>query len=278
MQSKDNTPIRLDVRRIVQDKAPDVYRRIPGFVFNWLESKIHQQELNEIFRLNADKMGVDFVSGALNYLNVRAEAVGLDNLPTNQRFVFACNHPLGGLDGLCLSLLLGKRYEGQISFLVNDLLYHIPNLRSIFIPVNKYGMQSRQTHKMIDDAFRSQRQVITFPAGLCSRRINGKVQDLAWGKMFVQKAVEHQRDVVPIHFEGENSCFFYRLANLRKWLGIGFNFEMLYLPDEMFRNSNRTFRVHFGRPISWEQFHPAKTWTEWAAEVRKASYALQQGK
>ena len=42
------------------------------------------------------------------------------------------------------------------------------------------------------------------------------------------KSVEAHRDVVPIHFEGRNSNFFYNLANFCKMLGIKFNIAMLY--------------------------------------------------
>ena len=113
-----------------------------------------------------------------------------------------------------------------------------------------------------------------FPAGLCSRRNHGIIRDLEWKKTFITKSVETQRDIVPIHFGGQNSDFFYRLANICKWLGIKFNLAMLYLPDEMYKNTGKTFTVKIGKPIPWQTFDKSKTATEWAAYVKNIVYKL----
>jgi hypothetical protein len=94
-------------------------------------------------------------------------------------------------------------------------------------------------------------------------------------KNFIIKAVEFERDVIPVHFEGRNSRFFYNLANLRKASGIKFNFELVYLPDEMYKNSNQTFTITFGKPIPYETFDKSKTPSEWARTVKEVVYALR---
>jgi putative hemolysin len=270
-----NELFQIDLDRIIATKVPGVYPKIPKFVIRWLENKIHQSELNEILRLNEAKYGVDFMQGAVDYFGLQFRVEGLDLLPLDKPMIFASNHPLGGLDGICLSAIVGRRYEHKIKYLVNDLLFFIENLKPIFIPINKYGLQSRETGRMVAEAFASDNQIVTFPAGLCSRKVGGQISDLEWGKMFVQKAVEYRRDVVPVYFEAQNSNFFYRLANIRKWLGIKFNFEMLYLPDEMFKNKGKTFTVRFGQPIPWQTFDKSKTIRQWTEYVRSASYQLK---
>lgn len=55
---------------------------------------------------------------------------------------------------------------------------------------------------------------------------------LSGKRTFITKAVQYKRDVVPVYFEGRNSNFFYALANVRKFLKIKFNIEMMYLPDK----------------------------------------------
>ncbi|OJU45275.1 MAG: glycerol acyltransferase [Bacteroidales bacterium 45-6] len=268
-------PFQIDLDQIIQSKIPRIYPKIPQFLFRYLKRKIHQAELNEILRLNHGKYGVDFMRGAVDYFGLKFEISGLDALPLDKPMVFVSNHPLGGLDGICLSAIIGEKYNHNIKYLVNDLLYYIENLKPIFIPINKYGMQNRTTSQMINEAFASGDQVITFPAGLCSRKIEGEIVDLPWGKMFIQKAVEFKRDVVPVYFDAQNSNFFYRLASIRKKMGIKFNFEMLYLPDEMFRNKGKTFRIRFGRPIPWETFDKSRSAKEWTGYVRNLSYQLK---
>ena len=113
-----------------------------------------------------------------------------------------------------------------------------------------------------------------FPAGLCSRKQNGVIKDLEWKKTFISKSVEYQRDVVPMHFEGRNSEFFYRLANWSKALGIKFNIAMLYLADEMFKNRHKTFTITIGKPIPWQTFDKSRTPAQWAEYVKDIVYNL----
>ena len=100
------------------------------------------------------------------------------------------------------------------------------------------------------------------------------IRDLEWKKTFITKSIQSQRDIVPIHFEGENSKFFYRLANIGKFLGLKFNIARLYLSDEMFKNRNKKFKVTIGKPIPWQTFDKSKTATEWAQYVQDAVYTL----
>ena len=95
-----------------------------------------------------------------------------------------------------------------------------------------------------------------------------------WKKTFITKSVQNQRDVVPIHFGGQNSNFFYRLANICKRLGIKFNIAMLFLADEMFKNTHQTFTVKIGKPIPWQTFDRTKTPMEWALFVEDTVYKL----
>jgi putative hemolysin len=87
--------------------------------------------------------------------------------------------------------------------------------------------------------------------------------------------VETHRDIVPIHFDGRNSEKFYRIANICKLFRLKFNFAMLFLADEMFKNTGKTFHVTIGKPIAWQTFDKSKKPAEWAEEVRKKVYSIQ---
>ena len=267
--------IQINIREIVREKAPNTFRKIPDFVFRYLERTIHQNEINDILIRFHDLQGVDFMNALVEYFGVKLTVSGLEQIPTSGRYIFASNHPLGGLDGICLSSLLGNHFNGNIRYLVNDLLLYLPNLQSIFVPINKHGAQSRENVRKIDEAYASDNQIITFPAGLCSRKVDGGIRDLDWKKSFIQKAVETQRDIVPVYFDGRNSMFFYRFANLRKMLGIRLNIEMIYLPDEMFRAKGRSFRIVFGRPIPYDTFVRPLTPSAWAMWVKNQVYELK---
>ena len=264
----------LDLDKVLQEKAPGIYNKTPRFVIDYLKRKIHLDELNEILTIYADKYGVDFMEAVVGYFNLHLDVAGLENISTDGRYIFASNHPLGGLDGICLSAAIGKRFDKQIKYVVNDVLYFIKNLQPIFLPVNKYGKQSRENTATINEAYNSDDQIITFPAGICSRRIKGKIYDLPWQKNFIQKAIESKRDVVPVHFNGKNSNFFYRFANIRKRLGIKFNVELIFLPDEMFKNKGETFSITIGEPIPYTHFDSTKNAKQWGEYVKERSYSL----
>lgn len=267
----------IDVKQVLQQKAPSAARKIPAFLVNYLIRTIHQDELNDILTRYHDKEGVAFMQELIGYFDLTLELVNEENIPSDAgRYIFASNHPLGGLDGICLSAVIGARYDGKIRYLVNDLLLYLSNLKSIFVPVNKHGSQGKENARLIEEAYASDNQIVTFPAGLCSRKQGGVIQDTEWKKSFIQKAVQYQRDIVPVYFEGHNSGFFYRLANIRKSLGIKMNYEMIYLPDEMFRCKHSTFRIHFGKPIPWQTFDNSRKPAEWAAGIKDIVYNLKK--
>ena len=268
-------PFQLDLDKTIETKAPKIYKKIPRFVLNYLKRKIHLDELNDILKRYSDKQGVDFCESCVGYFDLKLEVNGLDQIPDEGKFIFASNHPLGGLDGICLSAIVGNKYNKKINYLVNDILLMIKNLQNIFIPINKHGSQSRKAAMLTDEAYASDNQIITFPAGLCSRKRKGVIMDTDWKKSFIQKSIEFQRDVVPVHFSARNSNFFYRFANIRKRLGIKFNIEMLFLPDEMFKNKGETFIITFGKPIPYFTFDKSKSAVQWAEYVKEEVYKLE---
>lgn len=272
-----NSAFRIDLDSILQAKAPKYYKKIPKFLVSYLKRTVHQDEINGILERNKDVEGVEFMQALVDkefHIDIRVR--GEENIPQTGRFTFAANHPLGGLDGICLSAFLGRKFDGKIKYLVNDVLYYLEPLRPIFVPINKYGSQAKGSAKAINDAYASENQIITFPAGLCSRKQNGKICDLEWMKNFIVKSVENERDVIPVHFSGRNSNFFYNFTNVRKALGMKFNIELIYLPDEMFKNSNKTFTVTFGKPIARQTFDKSKTPAQWAQYVKDVVYGMAE--
>ncbi len=271
----NDEPMVIDVDALVRLRMPRYYRFIPRLATRCLERIIHQRELNDILERMCGHDGVGAADEALRYLGITTEVVGADAVPATGRFIFVSNHPLGGLDGLSLISYLGKRYNGNIRFLVNDLLMAVKPLQPVFLPVNKYGRQSRARAEEIEAQYMGDNQMATFPAGLCSRMdSSGNVHDLQWQKFVVTHAIRTHRHIVPMYFDGTNSRFFYRMAQWRKRLGIKFNAEMILLPGEMFKSSGKNFRIYMGQPIPWtslDAHHPLDE----AQRLAEICYALK---
>lgn len=272
--------MQLDIRDILNKRIPQKKRHwIPPFLISGVEKLIHQKELNEILRATLPSEGSEFSRRVLNYLDISLEVKGLDNLKNGARYMFASNHPLGGLDGMALISVLGEKYGDQgIRFLVNDMLMNVDPLKGIFLPINKFGRQGRNNTQKINEEMASDKQMFQFPAGLCSRlHDNGEIADLEWQKSFVAKAIEYKRDIVPVYFEGENSKKFYKTARWRKKLGINFNIEQILLPSELCKAKGSHYKIIFGPPVSWESLKESgKSNKELASELRSLSYSLKK--
>lgn len=264
----------IDVDRVLRSKNPSLAKAIPRFLTNYIKRVIHQDEINVFLTTYSQLRDAQLVEAFLRHFEIRYKVFGKENLPEKGRFIFVSNHPLGGLDGVVFINEMSKVYH-DIKFPVNDILTYIGNLSGIFLPVNKHGGQAKEAAKRIEEAYASDSQILYFPAGLCSRKRKGVIRDLEWHKSFVVKAVQHRRDVIPAYFSGRNSDFFYNLANLRKLLGIKANIEMLYLPDEMFRQKDKEIQFVFGKPIPWQTFDRSKSPPEWAEWVKSISYSLK---
>lgn len=250
---------------------------MPRFVVRGLERIICQDKLNALLENNFPLRGADFCEGVLCDLDVHLKIEGEENLPADPRVIVAANHPLGGLDGMSMISWLTRHYSMPVHFVVNDLLMAVEPLTDSFVPVNKHGRQSRGTCQSLDAILEGNDPVVVYPAGLCSRlQDNGKIEDLAWNKMFIAKAIESRRDIVPVHFEGRNSSLFYRVARWRVKLGIKFNIEMALLPREVFRAAGSTFTIRCGKPIPWQSLRGGKEAVAQAEEVKNTVYSLAQ--
>ncbi len=273
MKHEENKVVQINIGDIIKSKSERLYKILPRFIINYIRRIIHEDEVNDILRRYHGQDGVSFANGLMKEFNVTFNVHHEEKIPATGKLIIACNHPLGGFDGLALISLI-SRYRKDIKFPVNDFLMHVPNLQDIFIPINKVGNNSIELARQFDEIFNSENVILYFPAGICSRRINGIIQDVKWKKTFVNKAKEFHRDILPIYFSGRNSNFFYNLANLRKRIGIKANIEMAYLANEFFNQRDSSYDIYIGDLIQHESITSDKSDYEWAQEIRKYVYSL----
>ncbi|MCM1110132.1 MAG: 1-acyl-sn-glycerol-3-phosphate acyltransferase [Clostridium sp.] len=258
-------------------------RWIPGFLIRGLERFIRQERLNQLLHNSYPHRGCRFCESVLKEMNVTYDVVHPERLPepgADSRVIFVSNHPLGGLDGLILSDMIGHACATEdIRFVVNDLLAAVEPLTDIFVPVNKHGRQGREAVSRLEQSFEGDAPVVMFPAGLVSRLgDDGTIRDLEWQKMFVNRAIKSRRDIVVLRFIGENSSFFYKFARARKTLGIGFNVEMTRLPAELVRAEGSHFRIVVGERIAWQTLRGGTEAVSQAEAIRRMVYELDDSK
>jgi putative hemolysin len=265
----------VDIEKIIRSKNPRLLKWMPGFLLRYIKRILHENDVNSFMAQYGHLRDLDFVHTVLRVFDTKIIAKGLENIPATGGFILASNHPLGGFDGLALMEAVAKKRE-DIQFLVNDILLSLGTMDGLFIPVNKHGSQSAVSR--IEEAYRSEHAVLIFPAGLVSRKQEGKVMDLEWKKSFITKAVQHNKMVVPTYIDGKNSPFFYNLSLWRKRLGIKANVEMFYLADEMYKQQHKTITITFGTPVPPSAFDQQKSSRELAQLMKQHVYALGEGK
>ena len=270
---KSNSFKPINIREVFAAKNSRLAKLLPSFVYSYLNRIIHIDFINDFLQRNGYLTGIPFINKVVEEFNVKEYIHGIENIPKTGRFIFASNHPLGGFDGMLL-LRNVDRYLGAPMFLTNDILMNLANLSPLFVPVNKHGGHSKEAAKLLDEIYRSEKQILIFPSGLASRRIKGKIVDLEWKKHFISKAVQYKRDVIPVFISGRNSNRFYTTANLRKFFRIKWNFEMFFLPDETMRHRNTDVHIYFGKPLPYTMFDKTKTQNEWADFVKNIAYSL----
>ncbi len=259
----------IDIAKVLESKGIKPRR----WLVRLLNRLLHVDEINEGLSLNDDKEGVECAQGIMDYLNIKVELHNAERIPKDGNPIIVANHPLGGPDGMALIAAVGA-VRRDILFPVNDFLMHVRRLKPVFVPIDKvHG--NRTTAAGINEAFAGQNALLYFPAGLCSRRIKGKIIDLEWKPTVVKKAIQHHRDIIPVHIEARNRRRFYTIANWRKRLGIKFNFEMALLPGEMFAQSGKTFTMTVGEPIPWQTFDDGTPASEWAKRLHDLIYTIK---
>lgn len=264
----------IDVEKVFASKDAKLLKRIPKFLIRYLKRIVHQDEINALLTDNEGIEGIEFIRKVMEYMDITVDVIGAENVPKDGRLIFASNHPLGGVDGLCLIRAIHEHIRPNPKSISNDLLMNVKPLRSCMMGVNKHGGNSKDYVAEMHRVFEGDDPVIFFAAGLVSRRKWFRIEDVEWKSTFVKKAFLHERDIVPVFISGRVSGFFYRLANLRKLLGIKANIEMLYLPNEMFKQKGMHLVIKFGKPLPWRSFNSSKSAEEWAAEVKKQVYQM----
>lgn len=248
----------IDIEKVIKSKNPKLLKWLPKFIVSYLKKTLHQNQINTILAENKDIHDYDFARDIIKRFNVKVHAYGIENIPKTGGYIFASNHPLGGIDALATVTIM-EPYRKDIQFVVNDILLNLKNLSGLFVGVNKHGTNTKDSLKKVDKLFASDKAIFVFPAGLVSRKKNGVVADLEWKKTFITRAKKHQKSVVPVYVDGSLSNFFYRLSNLRSSLGIKSNIEMFYLADETFKQQDKTLNIIFGKPIPVETFNKSKS-------------------
>jgi putative hemolysin len=265
----------IDVEKAIRSSKSKFVSSLPMFIIRGIMKLVCQDEMNAIIYKFRDNSGVPFVNDVLNEWNMNIVIKGEHNVPAKGRFVFVANHPLGGLDALAFLSTIYHFFPNVISP-SNQLFNAIPNLKPAILGVNVFGSNTKKTVEKFNQLFESDSQIMIFPAGLVSRRKKNVILDSVWHKTFINKTVQFNRDIIPVHISGRNSNLFYFIANLRKLLRIKISIEIILLPREMLRQRNSTITLTIGEAIRSHAMKDGMSHSEWSRKVKAIVYSLPE--
>ncbi len=216
---------------------------------------------------------LEFTGTALQVMGVghRIENEGLQRIPAQGAAVVVANHPYGGLEGLLLMHLLLQR-RSDVRLLANHLLWRIPELRPVLIPVdvldpsrksaNLAGLRAALNHVKAGGL------LALFPAGAVSHLQGTRIVDPQWNATAARLIRKCNAPVTPVHFAGHNSAGF-QLAGLIHPL-----LRTALLPRELVNKRHHEIRVSIGNALPAAQLQTLEDDTALAGLLRLQTYAL----
>lgn len=138
----------INVEQVLTQKYPSFASKpapVKRSALFCLRKLVHEDTINQFLTDHQAVTGFEFVERVLDYFNFSYSLSHNDrmNIPSSGRVVIVANHPLGALDGLALLKLVGE-VRRDVRIIANDVLSHIEQLNSLFLPVDNLGHSTRK--------------------------------------------------------------------------------------------------------------------------------------
>ncbi len=268
----------IDVQKEIEKKFPNINKKdnfLKKSLFKIAKKIVHEDSINNFLIQNSHLKGFEFVDAVLDYFDFdyTVSSSDLQNIPSSGKVVIIANHPLGGLDALCLLRLISQVRQ-DVKIVANDFLEGFNALNSLFIPIDNYkNRQSKDDIKKIYEALNNEEAVIIFPAGQVSRATTKGIKDPTWSKGFLNFATNTNSPILPIFLDAKNSKTFYTISVLNK------TFSTLLLSNEMFNKKSKRINIQIGKIIPNENILPKGLSKSYLLSLyKKHLYSLKKGK
>ncbi|MFY9080701.1 lysophospholipid acyltransferase family protein [Aliarcobacter butzleri] len=268
----------IDIQKEIEKKFPKIKEKeniLKKSLLKIAKKIVHEDSINQFLSQNSHLKGFDFVDAVLDYFDFdyTVSSNDLQNIPSTGKVIIIANHPLGGLDALCLLKLVGQ-IRKDVKILANDFLVGFEALHSLMIPLDNFkDRQSKESIKKIYEALKDEEAIIIFPAGEVSRATPKGVKDPAWNKGFLNFAKNSNSAILPIFLDAKNSKTFYTISLINK------TFSTLLLSNEMFNKKSKNINIKIGQIIPSENITPKGLNKDFLVNLyKKHLYALKKGK
>jgi len=243
-----------------------------------LERMLGLDKINAVYSYGCDQTSAqDFIGKCLEYLRISCcvSDEDLSRIPKSGPVVVVANHPFGAIDGLLLSLVLG-RVRSDFKFMANYLLQRIPHLRELFIFVDPFGGDGSkaQNLKPMRDCLRWLGQgamLAAFPAGEVAHRTwkDRHVTDPPWNPTIAKIIRRTGAAVLPVYFDGHNGKLFQLMGLLHPRL------RTAMLPRAVFEKQGQEVEMRIGNVLSAKKLAEIPTDAALLDYLRRRTFLLQ---
>jgi putative hemolysin len=268
----------IDVQKEIEKKFPNINKKdnfLKKSLFKIAKKIVHEDSINNFLIQNSHLKGFEFVDAVLDYFDFdyTVSSSDLQNIPSSGKVVIIANHPLGGLDALCLLRLISQVRQ-DVKIVANDFLEGFDALNSLFIPIDNYkNRQSKSDIKKIYASLNKEEAVIIFPAGQVSRATTKGIKDPSWSRGFLNFSQNTNSPILPIFLDAKNSKTFYTISVLNK------TFSTLLVSNEMFNKKSKRINIKIGKIIPNENIAPKGLSKSYLLSLyKKHLYSLKKGK
>lgn len=235
-------------------------------------------KVNRLYDTIYPHKGVEGARAALDYLGcdyLVGNPERLSTLPEGA-FITISNHPYGAVDGVILLDMIGS-HRPDLRIMVNKILGRVENMRDNFFTVTPTETEKKSADATTLGSLRATLAHLKeghplglFPSGAVSdlHLWRGDISDREWQESVIRLIEKARVPVVPIHFEGRNSLFYYLLGV------IDWRVRLLRLPREVLNKGRGKHRVTIGKTITPEELRTAGGGEQTRALLRSAVYDM----
>lgn len=245
----------------------------------WLTGKISIIRMVRTYERRGAATGLDFWAAALDVMGIEitTPAAQFENIPAEGPVVVVANHPHGLVDGMVMAELIARR-RPDFRILTREVLTGLDEVASSFlIPVPfPHAKDAQQKGKEMRaeamDVLARGGIVCIFPSGVVasSKTAFGPVEEAEWNVFTAQMIRRSGATVVPIHFRGRNSRWYY-IANR-----VSATLRQAMLLHEVVYVCNRPHGPVIGAPLTEAEMAGLKSDPRgWIAWLRQRTLSLE---
>ncbi len=231
--SAETRPARALIRTIENlSGRPRLIRMASGYERDVAEGRDFWAVMQERYRVR-----LDFLAGSP------------ENIPASGPTVVIANHPFGILDGLALGRLMSMQRK-DFKIVAHTVFSRAPEVNAHLLPIDfdntreahALNLQTRrEALKFLDEGG----AIAIFPGGCVSTAPTpfGQAIDPRWKNFTAKLALHPEAQVIPLHFEGQNSKLFQVVTHLSQTL------RYALLINEFRNGIARPVRMRLGDPV-----------------------------